>query len=342
MGAAIINTLGCRQKASITGREHPPDMNITYKLPAGFDAPIAQPNGTEQGSEWQERNRAWWEASPMRYDWSEVIGTHEFTPEFYQEIDRRHFEDAAFYLPPHGRPFDLLIPFSRLAHYDVLEIGVGCGSHAQLISPHCRSYVGIDLTNYAVQSTQRRFKLFDLPGQIRQMDAECLDFPDESFDFVWSWGVIHHSSNTQRAIEEISRVLKPGGTAVIMVYHRSFLYYYIFNAFFRGLLQAAFLRARSIHEIVQLHTDGAIARYYKIAEWRSLIEKYLVIRESRITGQKSELFPIPKSKFKAWLMRTTPDCLALFVLNRLRQGSFLISIVSRPPLSSVSDTPECD
>ncbi|MBK7629848.1 MAG: class I SAM-dependent methyltransferase [Ignavibacteriales bacterium] len=54
-----------------------------------------------------------------------------------------------------------------------------------------------------------------------KMDAEALQFEDNSFDFVWSWGVIHHSSNTRKILEEIQRVLKPGGEAIIMVYHRS-------------------------------------------------------------------------------------------------------------------------
>jgi ubiquinone/menaquinone biosynthesis C-methylase UbiE len=61
------------------------------------------------------------------------------------------------------------------------------------------------------------------------MDAEHLAFPDASFDFVWSWGVIHHSSNTWQIVGEIQRVLKPGGTAVIMVYHRGWWNYYVWG-----------------------------------------------------------------------------------------------------------------
>ena len=131
----------------------------------------------------------------MRYDWGNKIPAKEFTREFYEEIDRRHFADAAHYSPPRQKPFDELIPFNALPECDVLEIGVGNGSHAQLIAPHSRSYTGIDLTQYAVESTSRRLQIFGINGRIMQMDAERMQFPDASFDFIWTWGVIHHSSN---------------------------------------------------------------------------------------------------------------------------------------------------
>ena len=101
----------------------------------------------------------------MRYDWNHTLGGAEFSREFYQEIDRRFFFDASRYMPPRERPFDALIPFDKLPHWDVLEIGVGNGSHAQLIAPKARTYTGIDLTQYASSSTRRRFKIFDVKGE---------------------------------------------------------------------------------------------------------------------------------------------------------------------------------
>jgi SAM-dependent methyltransferase len=52
------------------------------------------------------------------------------------------------------------------------------------------------------------------------MDAENLSFPDNTFDVVYSWGVLHHSPDTERAVSEVYRVLKPGGEAKIMIYHK--------------------------------------------------------------------------------------------------------------------------
>jgi ubiquinone/menaquinone biosynthesis C-methylase UbiE len=198
------------------------------------------------------------------------------------------------------------------------------------MAPHCRSYTGIDLTTYAVYSTQQRFALGGIEGSVQQMDAEALAFPDASFDFIWTWGVIHHSSNTEQILREMRRVLQPGGRAVIMVYHRSFFYYYIFNGFFRGLLAGGLRQAGSLHKLVQLQTDGAMARMYTAAEWRALVERYFMLETLRIRGQKSELFPLPASSLKEAMVRLTPDSLCRLVLNTLRQGSFLISTVVRP------------
>jgi SAM-dependent methyltransferase len=300
-------------------------MDTQNKLPEGFENPTALPTSHSTHDQWQEGNRDWWERNPMRYDWNEHIGSMESERQFFIEIDSRHFADAARYTPPHSRPFDELIPYDSLKNADVLEIGIGNGSHAQLLAPHCRTYSGIDLTDYAVASTQRRFQLWNLHGNIRRMDAEQLDFPDASFDFIWTWGVIHHSANTEKILQEMRRVLRPGGKAVVMVYHRSFLYYYIFSGFFRGVLAGGLFKTRSLHRLVQLSTDGAIARFYSIAEWRALAGRYFQVTKIQIKGQKSEIIPLPPGRLKTGLMKLVPDALARLVLSRFKQGSFIIS-----------------
>ena len=92
----------------------------------------------------------------MRYDFSEALEVEEFSREFYAEIDKRFFADAATMIPPRKLPFDSLIDFESLPNKDVLEVGCGNGSHAQLLVQHARSYTGIDLTSYAVKSTTQR------------------------------------------------------------------------------------------------------------------------------------------------------------------------------------------
>jgi SAM-dependent methyltransferase len=77
------------------------------------------------------------------------------------------------------------------------------------------------LTEAAVDLARKRFELFDLKGTFHTADAENLDFPDESFDLVYSHGVLHHTPDTAGAIREVHRVLKKNGRAVIMLYHRN-------------------------------------------------------------------------------------------------------------------------
>ena len=89
----------------------------------------------------------------MRYDWTARLEAQEFSSEAYDEIDRRFFSVARQFMPWTREPFDALIPFDQLPQMDVLEIGVGSGSHAQLLARFAKSFTGIDLTEYA---TRRR------------------------------------------------------------------------------------------------------------------------------------------------------------------------------------------
>lgn len=117
-----------------------------------------------------------------------------------------------------------ILDFARFkdgAQKDVLEIGVGMGAdHEQWAKAGPRRLAGVDLTARALAWTQRRLQALNLHSHLLQADAEALPFPDESFDIVYSWGVLHHTPKTSLAIQELHRVLRPGGTARLMLYHR--------------------------------------------------------------------------------------------------------------------------
>lgn len=303
----------------------------TFKddVPLGFDSPTLLPETSEQSRTWQNANRDWWETNPMRYDWKQRIAHPEFSRGFYEEIDRRFFADAREYVPWTSTPFDSVLDFESLRDKDVLEIGVGSGSHAQLLATHARSFTGIDLTDYAVRSTSKRLECFGLKGNVRRMDAEALDFPDASFDFVWSWGVIHHSANTRQILREVHRVLRPGGRATTMVYHRSLYSYYFLSGFCLGVLKGELLKTRSLHKILQRWTDGAMARYYSIPEWKAELSDF-EIESVRVVGSKAQLVPLPGGRVKNAVMTATPNRLSRFFTNDCRFGNFLVSTVRKP------------
>lgn len=102
----------------------------------------------------------------------------------------------------------------------VLEIGVGLGADHQRFAQAGARLTGIDLTARAVEHTRRRLALFGLDSALSTGDAENLVFPSDEFDRVYSWGVLHHSPNTPKAISEVHRVLRPGGVANVMIYHK--------------------------------------------------------------------------------------------------------------------------
>jgi SAM-dependent methyltransferase len=306
--------------------------DLKQTIPPGFNTPTALPQTHAQSEAWQQANRAWWESHPMRYDFSAKVQAKEFTEEFYREIDARFFSDVRTFMPWKNIPFDPLIDFQSLGNKDVLEIGVGNGSQAQLISPFTRSYTGIDLTDYAVTSTTKRLQFLRNndegkrpPPAILRMDAEKMDFADASFDFIWSWGVIHHSSNTRGILEEMHRVLRPGGYAVTMVYHRSFWNYYIFAGLFGGVLRGKFPQHGLVHNARQQLIDGAIARYYTRPEWQTIVSDLFTVEDIRIYGSKSELLPMPSGKLKDRLRRALPDSCGRFLTNHCKLGMFLVS-----------------
>jgi 2-polyprenyl-3-methyl-5-hydroxy-6-metoxy-1,4-benzoquinol methylase len=272
-------------------------------------------------------SREWWDANPMTYDWHKSIRPSEGTKEFYETIDERFFASSSFYRGT--RPFERLIPFERLRGKRVLEIGCGIGSHARLLAQSGCHLTCIDLTSRAIENTRRRLQLWGLQADLRQMNAEELDFPDNYFDFVWSWGVIHHSPNTEQIARNVRRVLKPEGEFRLMVYHRrslSGLY-----CLGRGLLSGKFSRGMSVEDVLSHYTDGFLAHFYTRSEFSDLLKRSgFAHTEMSVLGQKSELIPLPgkgaAGHLKQALLRALPDPIAEILLSQV--GYFLFAIAN--------------
>ena len=112
----------------------------------------------------------------------------------------------------------------------VLEIGCGAGGHSALFASRGAHMTSVDITPERVISTKHKLDLLadDAPAaSVLQTDAENLPFADASFDIVYSNGVLHHTRDTERAVAEALRVLKPGGRAVILLYCKSSWHYWV-------------------------------------------------------------------------------------------------------------------
>jgi SAM-dependent methyltransferase len=130
---------------------------------------------------------------------------------YLQKIDQAGYLEHAserYRLEPDIIPF---ADFPATQGKKVLEIGVGLGAEHQRFAEAGAELYGIDLTERAVEHTRQRLSLFGLSSHLMVGDAENLNFQDETFDIVYSWGVLHHSPNTPKAINEVYRVLKRGG-----------------------------------------------------------------------------------------------------------------------------------
>lgn len=265
----------------------------------------------------------------MRYDWRETLADPTGSEAYFKEIDRRFLAAAKAFMPWREIPFDAVIPFEELRDKDVLEIGIGHGTHAQLLAAYARRFVGIDLTMAAAAMTAKRLNMFGVSGTIAQMDAECMAFPAASFDYIWSWGVIHVSADTQRVLEEMHRVLRPGGQCAVMIYYRSWWNYYV-SGFLRGLRDGYIFNGGGLHRMSLSGTDGAIARYYRPAEWHAAARALFSVEAMTVYGLKSDVVLLPHGRLKQLIMDLCPDALARFLTRRLRMGSLLVVRMRKP------------
>ena len=228
----------------------------------------------------------------MTYDWRGTIAAEEGSRDFLDEVERRFLAESWFAQAPGDPPFSGLIDLESVRGKDVLEIGCGTGVHARILAAAGARLTAIDLTPTAVELTRRRLDLAGLDATVLEADAEALDFPDASFDFVWSWGVIHHSRSTERVVEEIARVLRPGGRLAFMVYHRTSMTYWINYLLIRGVLGGRLLR-ESPSEIANRYADGVVARHFTRAEITRLLEAEFEDIETDVYGQIAEAVPLP-------------------------------------------------
>jgi 2-polyprenyl-3-methyl-5-hydroxy-6-metoxy-1,4-benzoquinol methylase len=267
----------------------------------------------------QEQVRDWWNRNPMSYDVDEPIPHPYRSRAWFEVLDSRVFHPRVLRLtvdPKDGRPFSRFVDFEWTRGKSVLEVGPGSGIAVQIFAQAGANITAVDLTEWAVESVRARLEAFGLEGTARQGDAQDLDLEDASFDMVFSWGVIMMGTDMDKALDELVRVLKPGGRLVLMLYHRHSLFF----PFYRGL--ARFLPlARRFH----LHFEGAregerdglLVRHVTRREVESLLtSRGLTNVRVQPYGQDSELLPLPR-KIRVPITDRVPLAFKDWALNRV-------------------------
>lgn len=183
------------------------------------------PNSNDNNKEYkQEEVAAFWNAEPCDSENSQLSQT---TPEYYQEIEADRYAYQGHILN--------VLDWLEWKDKRVLEIGTGVGTDARQLIKRGAIYHGINVDEGSCGSTQSALNVFGLAGSVQQMSATEMTFTDNTFDAVYSFGVLHHIPDVQKAITEIHRVLKPGGHLLFMVYNRSSINYQIEIRFLRRL-----------------------------------------------------------------------------------------------------------
>ena len=246
----------------------------------------------------QASNQQWWTDHTMSYDWKERSPQERFSKGWYDDIDARFLHGSRLFTEA-ANPFVELMGLENIAGKRVLEIGCGLGFPTELMLRAGARLTSIDLSPTSIEATRRRLELKQIEGgDVRQMDAEQLDFADGEFDMVWSWGVIHHSARTGWIVRQIHRVLKPGGTARLMVYNLEGM-----PADITMMTRYSFgvWRGRSIDELLWRASDGFTARYYSRDGWKDLLSTFFPETRIRFFGQDSDVVPLPRQIRKPFL-----------------------------------------
>lgn len=194
--------------------------------------------------------------------------------EFFDNVEAHRYDVYAPWMRE-------VMEFDGFAGKELLEVGCGMGSDLLQFARGGSIVTGLDYTPRSAEISRRRFGVYGVPGKFLIGDAENLPFPDGSFDVVYSNGVLHHTPDTQRAIDEVFRVLRPGGVAKVMLYHRRSLYYW-----FVIMLRFGILRG----ELARSTPEEIMSRYVEYSETGALplVRAYTRDEVDRMFGKFSE------------------------------------------------------
>ena len=206
----------------------------------------------------------------------------------------------------------------------VLEIGVGLGADHQRFAEAGAALSGIDLTERAVKHTRRRLAVFGLASDLAVGDAENLQFTDESFDLVYSWGVLHHSPDAPKTVAEVRRVLKRGGEARIMVYHKWSIVGLMLWVRYALLGLKPWL---PLQEIYARYLESPGTKSYSVAEARKLFDDFSQVQIRTVLTHGDLLESDAGQRHRGLLLKLARKLWPRRVIRRLLPGAGLFMLI---------------
>jgi ubiquinone/menaquinone biosynthesis C-methylase UbiE len=192
------------------------------------------------------------------------------TREFFADLDEYHFEKLHHLLR--------LVDFAGQRGKRVLEVGCGAGTDLMRFAKGGAIVTGVDIAPSAIALAKQNFAQQGLQANLREADGEQLPFPDASFDFVYAHGVVQYTARDRALVDEVRRVLAPGGMAVFQVYNR-----------------VSWLNALSkIMKVPLEHEDAPVLKKYSIGEFRRLLYGFSSVRIVE------ERFPVKSRLHGGW------------------------------------------
>lgn len=229
------------------------------------------------GDAYKEEVQDQWNHNPVGSQYVKQAKAH--TLEWFLEVEAHRYGEYGPWMPK-------VMEFERHRGERVLEIGAGMGTDLAQFARNGAITTDIDLSAGHLALARENFQLRGLTGTFIHQDAEALPFPDESFDVVYSNGVIHHTPNTQSVVDEIYRVLRPGGKAIVMVYAQHSLNYWNEKVVKLGL-RGGLLQALSMGDIlsrgVEMTRNNArpLVKVYTARRLRRMFARFSAVRISK-------------------------------------------------------------
>jgi len=223
---------------------------------------------------------------------------------YFESIAKTRYE-MEYFIP-------LYASFDQWKGKHVLEVGCGAGTDLLQFARGGALATGMDLSPRSAALALTRLQVYGCSGSILNADAENLPFKNDTFDLVYSWGVLHHTPDTSKAISEIQRIVTPGGSICIMLYHRHSLVALQLYAMY-GLL--ALKPFRSLEYIFANHHESPGTKAYTISEIKKMFSAF------RKLDIKVQVTPydlrIAKEKYlPRWVNKLVPRNFGFFIIIR--------------------------
>lgn len=201
-----------------------------------------------------------------------VDGFDNYDVRYFEAVERDRYENYA----PWMRGF---VHFSTYAGKKVLEVGVGQGTDLVQFAKGGADVSGIDITRRHLELASRNFEVRGMHANLQHASAAAIPFESDSFDAVYSFGVLHHTDDTVRCISECYRVLKPGGELVVGLYHK-FSLFHAYTVLVNGILRGKLWRLgyKGLMSLIESGADGVkikpLVKTYSRRQLRNILEDF--------------------------------------------------------------------
>lgn len=243
--------------------------------------------------------------------------------ETYEEGSREFFEAALKYRHEIYAPWlKKLIEELDVEEKTLLEIGCGMGLDLLCFAQKGAEVIGLDLTPKHIELARKLFEIYELPAQLLIGDAESLNFKSNSVDVVYSFGVLHHTPHINKAISEIHRVLKPGGKAVVGLYHKNSWHYWVNLICIHGLLNRKLLRM-SVSELLSSSVEFSrsdarpLVRVYSKTDCKHMFKDFASVSIKKYHWQREQ---IHIAQVRPFLPSFLPSFLGWFIVVYGKKG----------------------